>query len=307
MSAGDSCGASLPLVSVVVPTRNRPDQVAECVSAILRCADEHFNVTVADQSDDNRTAAVVATLDDPRIVHLRVASRGAANARNAGAAHSTGEIVAFTDDDCRVDSGWITALRRMFDQSGVALVFGSVVTGPPPEPRAYAAEFAPGRTRVIGSLPSAGEPWGISASMAIRRDAFDRIHVFDPQLGPGARIDSGGEDSDLLIRVLAGGFRVGLTAETHVTHLGFRTGEQARDLYRGYGYALGAVFMKHLRLRTPDARSQLWKWLALFSAQTVRNGLRRRQPTGLGFSIGLLKGAMATVRTPIDASTGLFA
>jgi glycosyltransferase involved in cell wall biosynthesis len=294
------------LISVVVPTRNRPDHLAECLASILRCADEHFEVTVVDQSDDDRTRLAVAEVGDPRVRHIATDTRGAARARNLGIAESRGAIVAFTDDDCRVDEHWLGAFRSILHDASVGMVLGSVAKGESDDPAAEAAEFLPKGTFVYRSLPPVSEPWGISASMAARRGILDRLHGFDQRLGPGAPINMGGEDSDLLIRVLSTGHAVAATDRTVVTHLGFRSGDEATDLYRGYAYALGAVFMKHLRLRTRPGYGQLPRWLLHFTRQAVWNSMRRQRPTGAGFALGLVRGAVATARLPIDRTTRQF-
>ncbi len=290
------------LVSVVVPTRNRPDHVAACVTSILACPDDRITVTVVDQSDDDATSRILAGLADPRVHHRPTDTRGAANARNLGVTLTEGSIVAFTDDDCRVDRSWVDAFRDAFDDPAVGMVFGSVVKGESDDPSAQAAEFLPGTSHVVETLPPVREPWGISASMAIRRTVFDDVGGFDAMLGPGAPINTGGEDSDLFIRVLAAGHKVAVTNETRTVHLGFRSGHEASDLYRGYAYALGAVFAKHLRLGTRPGRDQLPRWLAHFGRQTLTNLVRGRGPNGAGFVIGLIRGAVAGARLPIDAS-----
>lgn len=293
-------------VSVVVPTRGRPEHARECVASILDC-DGEFTVTVVDQSDDKLTRDAISSLGDPRVTHLLTDTRGAANARNVGAAATDGELIAFTDDDCRVDRGWVSELQRAFTADSVGMVFGGVVSGPTDDPKALAAEFLPTAVTTYSSLPPVSEPWGISASVAIRRSAFERVAGFDTMLGPGAPINTGGEDSDMFIRVLAAGYQVRATDATKVTHLGFRSGDDAAALFRGYATALGAVFAKHIRLRTRPGREQLPKWLFHFSLEAAGNILKRRRPTGAAFVIGLVKGAAKGARLPVDRSTGKFA
>lgn len=307
MTDGPPEPAELPEISVVVPTRGRPDHAAECVASILACDDGYFTITVIDQSDDDQTGAALAELGDARVRRVATATRGAATARNVGVAETDGPIIAFTDDDCRVDTTWLRAFRDVLIDERVGMVFGGVEKGPTDDPTAQAAEFLPTGTETYESLPPVSRPWGISASLAIRRRVFDEVGGFDTRLGPGAPIDTGGEDSDLFIRVLAADRRVGTTDATTVIHLGFRSGDEAAALYRGYAFALGAVFAKHLRLWTRPGREQLPKWVAHFGLQTVANTIQGRRPTGAGFSLGLLKGAIAGLRIPVDPSTRRFA
>lgn len=299
-------------VSVVVPTRGRPEHAVACVESILGCDDAHFDVTVVDQSDDDLTERELGRIDDERVHYLGTATRGAAIARNEGAFATDGPIIAFTDDDCRVDPGWVSELRAAFEplpglDRPVGMVFGSVVAPPVDDPTALAAQFVPDGPTIYETLPPVSEPWGISASVAVRRSVFEQVDGFDTKLGPGAEINTGGEDSDLFVRVLAARHVVVATDATQVTHLGFRSGDEAAQLFRGYANALGAVFAKHLRLHTHPGSDQLRKWLAHFAWQATRNAAHLRRPVGLGFVGGLARGALLGARMPLDRSTGKFA
>lgn len=299
-------GVRLPEVSVVIPTRNRPDEVIECVASVLTCNDENFTVTVVDQSDDVRSSGDLEALGEGRVRHVPTTTRGAAAARNLGATRTSGEIIAYTDDDCRVDPHWISSLRAALGDPSVGMAFGRVTKGPPPAPDAFAAEFLSDAPSTLDVLPPVSEPWGISASVALRRSCFEETHGFDEELGPGSRFQTGGEDSGLFIRVLAAGYRVRMTTSTTITHLGFRSGADASALQRGYAFALGAVFMKDLRLRTKPGRDQLARWLLHLGRGAGIRIVRRRTPTGMGFMVGLLKGAWCAARTPIDRTTSMF-
>src|SRR5579885_615874 len=103
--------APLPTVSVVVPTRNRPGHVVPCAESILTNADA-LEVIFVDQSDDSQTADALATIQDPRLRCVRSEQRGVTKGRNLGIELSKGEIVAFTDDDCRARADWVASLAR---------------------------------------------------------------------------------------------------------------------------------------------------------------------------------------------------
>lgn len=85
-------------VSVVVPTRNRPDTLRQALASIraLEADDLTFEILVGDNGDDPRTRDVCVEFD---AMHLPVRENGAAAARNAGLFAATGELIAFLDDD----------------------------------------------------------------------------------------------------------------------------------------------------------------------------------------------------------------
>ena len=107
----DASKTALLRVSVIVPTRNRPAHAAACIRSIL-AIDGFVELIVVDQSDDRATADAVSAIDDRRLRYVRTGTRGVSHARNLGMELSSGEIVAFTDDDCRVKADWIERLGR---------------------------------------------------------------------------------------------------------------------------------------------------------------------------------------------------
>ena len=116
-----------PSVSVVVPTRNRPDHALACVQDLLRC-DGFLEIIVVDQSDSDATEVALAGLSDPRARCVRSHLRGATNGRNVGIELSRGDVIAFTDDDCRVALDWVTRIADIFEKDAdAAIVCGRVV------------------------------------------------------------------------------------------------------------------------------------------------------------------------------------
>lgn len=294
-------------LSVVIPTRNRPDDARRCVESVL-AVEGAAEIVVVDQSDDGATAAALADLAaDGRIRHVRSDQRGAANARNEGYLATTAAIVAFTDDDCRVDGDWACRLLAVFAaEPGAALVFGRVRLPEGMADDAFAASFEPAVRRIKADLPPPAVPWGIGANMAVRRDVFGQVGMLDAMMGPGAFFPAG-EESDLMVRVVAAGHEVVNASEASVLHLGVRSGHEASALVRGYAFGLGGVFCKHLRLRTRPGRWLLPRWLGHFGRQALARGVRNERPTGAGFATGLLRGAWAAARIPVDRRRGVFA
>src|SRR4051812_5516598 len=105
---------ALTRISVVVPTRNRPDHAAACAQALLACEGLQ-QVVFVDQSDSEATLEAIRALGDSRIGCVRSQLRGATNGRNVGIELTTGAIIAFTDDDCRVAPDWISRILEAFD------------------------------------------------------------------------------------------------------------------------------------------------------------------------------------------------
>ena len=92
-----------PFFSIVVPTYQRPVQLAACLQALSRLdyARERFEVIVVDDGSPTPPKAVVESLRDRLQLTLHLQRHaGPAAARNAGAMRARGKYLAFTDDDC---------------------------------------------------------------------------------------------------------------------------------------------------------------------------------------------------------------
>src|SRR5215210_5724308 len=95
MEAPSMAGASIPQVTVVVPTRNRPALAARAVRSARDQRDVSVEVVVVD--DGSEPALDASTIDATIVRHDR--SQGVAVARNSGLSRATAPLVAFLDDD----------------------------------------------------------------------------------------------------------------------------------------------------------------------------------------------------------------
>ena len=95
-------GTSLPLISVVIATRNRGAAVVRAIESIVPGQGggdgNRFELIIVDQSDDDSSEVAVAPyLCCPRIRYHKASSRGLGEARNEGMTIASSEWVAFTD------------------------------------------------------------------------------------------------------------------------------------------------------------------------------------------------------------------
>jgi len=122
-------------LSVVIPTCNRPQQLGACLHALAGqdYPTTRFEVIVVDDGSTLPAERAIPEIDPDLNVHvIRQSNRGPAAARNAGAGRASGSCVAFTDDDCVPEPGWLSALSTALGSvSGSVLVGGRVVNALP--------------------------------------------------------------------------------------------------------------------------------------------------------------------------------
>jgi glycosyltransferase involved in cell wall biosynthesis len=117
----------LPFFSVIIPTYNRPAQLAQCLQALSRIdyPPEKFEVIVVDDGSAEPPESVIRRFRELLDVRLcSQANAGPAAARNLGAGQSRGEFFAFTDDDCAPAAGWLRALAARFAEYPDRLIGG---------------------------------------------------------------------------------------------------------------------------------------------------------------------------------------
>jgi len=89
-----------PLVSVIIPTRNRANLLSRALGSVFAQTYDKLECIVVDDGSEDETQEILAAYTDPRLVVLKhKTNRYASAARNTGIAQSSGEFIAFLDDD----------------------------------------------------------------------------------------------------------------------------------------------------------------------------------------------------------------
>lgn len=240
----DTAGPVPPTISVVVPTYQRRASLRATLDA-LRAQDlaEPFEVIVVDNGSTDGTAALLAGRDDPALRVLRLDPNfGPGPARNAGWRAARAPVVAFTDDDCLPDPGWLRA------------VVAAVAAG---------ADVAVGRTEADpAALAAAGPfshwvrveapmPWFPTCNIAYRRDLLEALGGFDESFT--ARLGSSfGDDTDLGWRALERGAEARFVPDARVVHEVTPSDRRAWLRARGRRVGVPDVVARH-----PGLRAQL--------------------------------------------------
>jgi mycofactocin glycosyltransferase len=200
-----------PRISVVVPTRGRPELLRKCVAAL-----------------EAQTVAVeIVVVED-------VEGRGPAWARNEGVRRARGEIVCFTDDDCAPSAGWAEALSAPLFCGVGGVSTGPVVMGQGATAADRAWEAIVRYLQEQAGAPGSASPgFAVTANLAARRELLERL-PFDESFPAAA-----GEDRDWSERAARAGAAVQLIPSAIALH---RSGMGVLQFLRQqYRYGQGAA------------------------------------------------------------------
>lgn len=176
------------MVSVIIPTLNRPDLLANCLESIG---------------------------DGPEVI---VVDEGLSYGEhcNLGAQRASGDVFVFLNDDTEVSPGWLDALTRSFIDERVGIV-GCRLVYPDGKIQHAGVYFeSPGGVLTArNQLLDAQSRWVeavTGACMAVRAETFDQLGGFD------VGYVNGYEDVDLCLAARRDGWRIWYTNETTVVH-----------------------------------------------------------------------------------------
>lgn len=178
-------------LSIVIPTYNRPHLLARLLDslAVQNVPAGSFDVLVVSDGSTDGTHAFLEEFcrAHPGFHWCAQPNRGPAATRNYGLARVDGEIVAFTDDDCVADPGWVSEILRTFSERPDVLgIEGKTVT--------IRDQVTPFTHQIIGN----GECYA-SCNVAYRRQALIEIGGFDESFFYG------NEDVDVAWRMMKRG------------------------------------------------------------------------------------------------------
>lgn len=292
-------------ITVVIPTRNRGGLIEETITALRALRYPDFTVIVVDQSTDDRARRAVeaAAAGDGRIRVESSPTVGSSAARNIGAKVAQSEIVAYTDDDCIVDPGWLSALAAEFSQPEVAAVYGRLLPHSSQARSGTEVGYKASGERV--EYASRTPPWyiGHGGNMAFRRRDLLAAGGFDPLLGAGGKFGAC-EDPDIAYRLLAAGRRVVYSAAALAYHKHWKDWSAQKRMERAYGIGAGAQFAKYVRCGDFYGVRLLVTWTWQLGVRRVGAGLlkwRSTRPMYLGYCqlvypwVGLVRSLAARV------------
>jgi glycosyltransferase involved in cell wall biosynthesis len=248
-------------VSYVVCTIHRPVQALACTDSILKQKGD-IEVIVVDQSEDCGEYANDRRL---KVVHSR--EDGLSHARNLGFLNSSGDIVAYIDDDALPAGNHSEKIMAVFSDEDVDCVAGRIMVVDSTLP------YARTQTSDSGYLPMGKWNAMLGGNIAFRRSTIEEVGPFDETFGAGREWASG-EDTDYFLRMQYAGKQVYYCADLIVFHPAEPATQSWESLSRKlffYGKGHGALFAKHYK----QFRNK--KMLLIFAWSLIKPSLRMLQ------------------------------
>jgi mycofactocin glycosyltransferase len=183
---------SYPRVSIVIPVRDQPSDLAECLASLaeLDYPPDRREIIVVDDGSKKDVSPVIAS-ENIRIIRLEK-SRGPAAARNIGAEKAGGDILAFLDADCVAGEKWLKEIVPFFRAAAVGAVGGRVdgyyKKGFMDRYEATGSSLNMGN-RVLMEGKSTSSFYVPTANMLVRRDIFMSTGGFQPGMRIGEDVD----------------------------------------------------------------------------------------------------------------------
>jgi cellulose synthase/poly-beta-1,6-N-acetylglucosamine synthase-like glycosyltransferase len=227
-----------PKVSVIIPVRNEEAILEGCLASLdgLDYPKDRLEVIVSDGMSTDRSAEIARSHGATVIENQKVT---VSPGRNIAFAHSSGDIVAFTDADCIVDRDWIRNSIKYFDDESVGCVGGPNL--PPPDesdfgnavgfvfdqPLFAAGSYYARRLDHVREVPSIG-----GCNAVYRREALRKVMPIDESLLTC-------DDTELNRRLMDEGYRLLYTPDVFVLH--YRRPNPRKLFRQMYRYAIGRL------------------------------------------------------------------
>lgn len=233
-----------PKYSLVMCTLGRDTVVREFLDSLIVQTYKNFECIIVDQNPDNRLESIVSGYSNKfEIKHIRSNVKGLSINRNLGVAASTGQIIAFPDDDCQYLETTLADVLELFKQSEADIININI--------RGIGTDhYFIGNKGALQINRYNYRPYGISICIFIAYKSKDDVRL-DERLGAGQYFGAD-EESDLLSSLLEKGYKAEYHGDKYVRHPAGTSHVPADKLeqrYRSYGLGYGALLKKEIFLR----------------------------------------------------------
>ncbi len=205
-----------PFISIVIPTYNRPERLADCLESLtnLEYPRDCFEAIVVDDGSKTSLEPVIKPFKDRlEITLFKQENQGPATARNTGAKQAKGDLLAFTDDDCKPAPDWLTKLAARFATAPDSMIGGKTLNALPNNLYSTTSQVLIDYLYNYYNLGSKQSNFFASNNFALPSDLFQAVGGFDTTFPLAA-----GEDREFCDRWLQFGNKMIYAPEVQIYH-----------------------------------------------------------------------------------------
>ncbi|MFN5622295.1 MAG: glycosyltransferase [Flavobacteriales bacterium] len=232
----------MPTLSLVVPVYNRPDEVRELLQSLCLQDDSDFEVVIVEDGSAIPCEAIVQEYAQQlRIAYFAKPNSGPGQSRNYGAERAAGEWIVFLDSDCIIPAHYVSTVKRFVNEHEID-AFG----GPDRAHESFTLIQKAINYSMTSMLTTGGIRGGAermekfhprSFNMGITREVLRKTSGFSTMRF--------GEDIDMSIRIMEGGFRTALIKDAYVYHKRRATFRQFFKQVHNSGIARINLYKRH--------------------------------------------------------------
>jgi GT2 family glycosyltransferase len=221
-----------PLLTVVIPTYARPQQLTACLAALVgQRLEVPWEVVVVDDGSPEPLDSIAEAFHERLDLRIeRQGNAGPARARNRGVAVARGRFIAFTDDDCLPEPDWLGALLHRESLAPGAIVGGTTINGLDGELFASASQLIVDLVYDHFNADPSRATFLTSNNILCSRERFEAIGGFDVTF-PRA----GAEDRDFCDRWQMAGWPLIWEPAARIEHRHTQSLRKFIDLHFRYG------------------------------------------------------------------------
>lgn len=229
--------ARCPKVSIVVPCYNGDRTLKACLESLQKLNFPDYEIILVDDGSTDATRQIA--LANPKVRYFQHQQNlGLSVARNTGIAAATGEIIAFTDSDCRADENWLYYLVSDLVSNDFVAIGGPNLLPADDSLIAAAVMASPGGPAHVMLTDRQAEHIP-GCNMAIYKWVLAEIGGFDPIFRRA------GDDVDICWRLQQAGHKIGFSPAAFVWHYRRSTIPDYLKQQHGYGEAEALLVRKH--------------------------------------------------------------
>ncbi|MGZ8217159.1 glycosyltransferase [Methylomagnum sp.] len=264
----------LPRFSIVIPTFNRPEPLRRCLEALagLDYPADRYEVIVVDDGGHQPLGGLVTEFQDQLDIRLfRQANAGPGAARNTGAAGAVGDYLAFTDDDCRPEPGWLRAFAARFETRPDDLLGGRTLNGVSGNIYSEASQVMQAWFYDYCETRASPLRFFASNNLSLPAALFREMGGFDT-----ATLRYASEDRELCGRWLARGYAMRYVPAALIRH--YHHLDSGSFWRQHFAYGRGAFRLRQARRKmglAPLPSDRRWLLESVFRRPLIGNGLWR--------------------------------